>query len=1095
MSGKTRCSRGLTQTKAGLGAVLALALGLWIALALGVAYGSEPLRPNLVADPPDNVLLETSTTEGGVTKEGEAKLLLRFNGYVHNIGPGAVDFRGRREAPKVSRATIEEVERAKEKEEGLPQKTEDELAVPPMQVFQRLFATPVGVEETNIERAHVDEPSAGEMIYVSADGHHHWHLQRVAKYSLFNAAKTAQVAPAQKAGFCLEDSEHVESSVGPGSAVYSDNVAPYRDFCQRYNPDATSLFEGISAGWRDAYRRNLAFQWVDVSKVLPGEYWLREDVNPLSYIKETGGANSPAYATSRTIIPGFDALAQSTSTQAGEATTVTLTSKAWNDSATPKYAVVSQPQHGTLQAGSANNQVIYRPASGYTGQDSFTFLASDPNSPFPRNPAIATVSIEILPAGGRVLLAGDSTTSYSVADQTRAGREEAFQFTAKSTGTVEELQFRTNGTANTGVTGLSLGVFADNAGKPGEVLGGATVTGQPPTGSWIKAGGLSVPVASGTKYWLVALPLGETSNYLHYNVAAAVNAGTGNLESIAGGLTTLTAESSWETFNQGPLGFQAIGTAGSQPSVTIEGAPASMTAGTSAQLTAHVVNDSPTVSWKASAGSITTGGLYTAPSQPPSGGSAVIMATTSKGAQATVSIEILPAGGTVLLAGDSTSTYSVAHHTAAGREEAFQFIATSTGTVQELQFRTNGRGDPGITGLSLGVFADNAGKPGEVLGRSTVTGQPATSSWIKAGGLSVPVASGTKYWLVELPLGSKYLRYNVAAAVGAGTGNLKSTAGGLSTLTAESSWKTYNQGPVGFQAIGAVSGAATSLVASGVGDVAQSSVTTMPAVTAARPAVMIEGVPSSLTAGTAIQLAAVTAPSGASVSWHASAGAITPGGVYTAPSDVPRDATVALWVSAGKARDERRITIAPVESSRPAPAAPPPSPPAGAGRGAAALTAPRTVLIDGKLIMTTMLQAAGRARLSAYLGRRRLGSCVVKTPANRSFTCRLKLAPALRHAPISRWASLRIGARIISRATAADTVAPMAMPLKAATALGLNTSVPSSARFVCGRLRGAARPARHHSPSRTPALLARFAAVPGGVIRDARSPSELRAYR
>ena len=153
-------------------------IGLWVALPLGVVYGSEPLLPNLVADPPNNVLLETSTTEGGVTKEGEAKLLLRFNGYVHNVGPGAVDFRGRREAPKVSRATIEEVERAKEKEESLPQKTEEELAVPPMQVFQRLFTTPVGVEEKNIERAHVDEPSGGEMLYVSADGHHHWHLQR-----------------------------------------------------------------------------------------------------------------------------------------------------------------------------------------------------------------------------------------------------------------------------------------------------------------------------------------------------------------------------------------------------------------------------------------------------------------------------------------------------------------------------------------------------------------------------------------------------------------------------------------------------------------------------------------------------------------------------------------------------------------------------------------------------------------------------------------------------------------------------------------------------------------------------------------------------
>jgi hypothetical protein len=196
-----------------------------------------------------------------------------------------------------------------------------------------LFTT--SSEEANIERAHVDETSSGEMIYVSADGHHHWHLQRVAKYSLWNAARTAEAAPAQKVGFCLEDSEHVESTIGPSSAVYADNVAPFRAFCQRYRPNASSLFEGISPGWRDVYGRELAFQWVDASDVLPGEYWLREDVNPLGFIKETGGANAPAYATQPTIIPGFDALAQATSAQAGEATTVTLSSNAWHDRLPP----------------------------------------------------------------------------------------------------------------------------------------------------------------------------------------------------------------------------------------------------------------------------------------------------------------------------------------------------------------------------------------------------------------------------------------------------------------------------------------------------------------------------------------------------------------------------------------------------------------------------------------------------------------------------------------------------------------------------------------------------------------------------------------
>ncbi len=578
------------------------------------ARAAEQLLPNLVADPPSNISLETSTTEGGLKKEAPPELLLRFNGYLHNLGPGAIDFRG-------SRSSTSE----------------------PMKAFQRVY---------NSDGTFKEEPSAAELVYVTADGHEHWHLQRAAKYSLWNLAKSAEVAPAMKVGFCLDDSEHVETGVGPKEAVYSD--ATGREFCRQHQPEATSLFEGISPGWRDLYSSNLAFQWVDASNVLPGEYFLRADVNPTGVIKETGGANAPSYTTSAVVIPGFNALAQSVSAQAGTAQTITLTSKAFKDSATPTYKIVTAPAHGTLSAVN-KNQVTYTPTAGYTGSDSFTFSAADPTSPFPRSPATATVAIEVGVATGKGLLAGDATSSYAVSDQTTAGREESFQFTAKASGTVEELQFRTNGTANTGVTGLALGVFTENAGKPGSVLGAATASGEPATNSWIKVSGLSIPVVSGTKYWLVALPLGPSSAKLHYNAAVALG-GTGNLESVTGGLTTLSAQSSWDTYNQGPVGFQALGSSGAaEPSVTIEGAPASMTAGTSVQLKAKVLNDSSTVKWTASAGSISAEGLYTAPSEPPAGGNVTITATTVKGAKAEVTIQITTAEPSVTIEGAPAS--------------------------------------------------------------------------------------------------------------------------------------------------------------------------------------------------------------------------------------------------------------------------------------------------------------------------------------------------------------------------------------------------------------------------------------------------------
>ena len=382
-----------------------------VVLALGVLLGTthqahasgseQPLLPNLVADPPNNVSLEISQNEGGLSeKKGTPELLLRFNGYIHNDGSGALDFRGEREAPKVSKKTEKEVEGLSEAKPELSSGAEEELAKPPMKVFQRVFKTNEGNPEESekyLERAHENRPSNAEMFYVNADGHHHWHLQHVAKYSLWNAEKTAEVAPAEKVGFCLEDSEHIEPSVGPSTPVYADDVPPYRDFCQQFRPNATGVYEGISPGWRDAYTSNLGFQWVDASNVLPGEYWLREEVNPEKVIQEEGVGSKVAYAKRPTIIPGFDALAQTTGTSAGEAETITLSSEAFEDSATPTYTIISQPQHGTLGAVNGD-QVTYTPAPGYAGPDSFTFSAADPTSEFPRSPAVATVSIEVGPA-------------------------------------------------------------------------------------------------------------------------------------------------------------------------------------------------------------------------------------------------------------------------------------------------------------------------------------------------------------------------------------------------------------------------------------------------------------------------------------------------------------------------------------------------------------------------------------------------------------------------------------------------------------------------------------------------------------------------
>ena len=703
--------------------------------------------------------------------------------------------------------------------------------------------------------------------------------------------------------------------------------------------------------------------------------------------------------------------------------------------------------------------------------------------------AKAEKTIEITPAAGsKGLLVGDATASYSVSDQTGAGREEAFQFTAKSTGTVEELLFRTNATANTGVTGVVLAVFAENGGVPGGVLGSGTASGAPAVSSWIKAAGLSASVTAGTKYWLVVLPLG--SGFLHYNVSKGISAGTGNVETMATGLTKATAETSWATFNQGPVGFQANGTAGEPqasvaiegapasmttgssvqltakvtgdsptvtwgasagtitsegrytapaevpaggkvtitattskgakaertieitalpPAVSIEGAPASMQAGSSVQLTAKVVNDSPVVTWGASAGSVTSEGRFTAPSEVPAGGTATVTATTSKGAKAEKTIEITPAAGSKgLLVGDATAGYSVSDQTGAGREEAFQFTAKSTGTVEELLFRTNATANTGVTGVVLAVFAENGGVPGGVLGSGTASGAPAVSSWIKAAGLSASVTAGTKYWLVVLPLGSGFLHYNVSKGISAGTGNVETMATGLTKATAETSWATFNQGPVGFQANGAT-GAAPAL-----------------ARRAAAPAgrVAVAGAPQVVTSGTAVQLSAVTADAAGPVSWSSSAGKVDAGGLFLAPRV---DAPTMVTIDAA-APDARGQSLDVVVDPAPAPAAAPTATNVsttglgGAGQGLGALSA---MIFNRELVITTAAGRAGVATIAAHAGRRLLGGCSSVTPAGVGVTCRLSLHGASPHAQIRVSAVLRSGHRVLGSRSVAGVALPM----------------------------------------------------------------------
>jgi hypothetical protein len=202
-----------------------------------------------------------------------------------------------------------------------------------------------------------------------------------------------------KVGFCLDDSEHVDSGVGPSGSVYADNALPSRQFCLQGQPDATDgLFEGISPGWRDVYESNLAFQYVDASDVLPGLYKLRSDVDPNNVIQQVSQTHTPAWSDAT--IPGYIANAVPAGPAVTGPQTITLSSQRFASAQEPggtpgpvSYRLASPPAHGSVTI--SGSTATYTPSPGFAGADSFTYTAGDSTSQFPLHPATATVSVNV----------------------------------------------------------------------------------------------------------------------------------------------------------------------------------------------------------------------------------------------------------------------------------------------------------------------------------------------------------------------------------------------------------------------------------------------------------------------------------------------------------------------------------------------------------------------------------------------------------------------------------------------------------------------------------------------------------------------------
>ena len=122
----------------------------------------------------------------------------------------------------------------------------------------------------------------------SGDGHDHWHVQEMMRYDLWGDAGTYRGA---KVGFCFLDSDPWQLSL-PGASASSF----YRGSWCATTPNALSNRMGISIGWGDEYEWYLAYQWVDVTGMPAGDYWVRAKVDPYGFFLEENETNQCGYA-------------------------------------------------------------------------------------------------------------------------------------------------------------------------------------------------------------------------------------------------------------------------------------------------------------------------------------------------------------------------------------------------------------------------------------------------------------------------------------------------------------------------------------------------------------------------------------------------------------------------------------------------------------------------------------------------------------------------------------------------------------------------------------------------------------------------------
>lgn len=122
---------------------------------------------------------------------------------------------------------------------------------------------------------------AGQFVYHPTHNHIHvesWCVYRVREI-LPGDGVGAILAEGEKTSFCLLD-----------LGVHDPSLPNFNPAGQFFA--CASTVQGISVGWYDVYSKSLDGQWVDITGIPPGEYWLESEVDPEGHVLELDETNN-----------------------------------------------------------------------------------------------------------------------------------------------------------------------------------------------------------------------------------------------------------------------------------------------------------------------------------------------------------------------------------------------------------------------------------------------------------------------------------------------------------------------------------------------------------------------------------------------------------------------------------------------------------------------------------------------------------------------------------------------------------------------------------------------------------------------------------